>query len=181
MGGYQHGDGKFAQQIDQCPSGARVQTCRGFVEDQYFRVHGKYCCNRDPFLLPHAQMMGQAIAIRRHANGFKSRVYTSDYLCFRQAHMERTKCHILEHRRGEELVVWVLEYESHHCTDDWQIVACETKLPFKTKYEYEIAGAPLAFALHWRKAQYQRPLPGQAQSSRRRQHRCSNSNTSRSG
>ena len=62
--------------------------------------------------------MRETFLVRAHPHRLERLVHAAAHLVLGQSHVQGAESHILEHGRREELVIGVLEDESHQRADD---------------------------------------------------------------
>ena len=111
VGHDQHRPVDAREQFHELPPRAGVQVGRGLVEHQQLRSHRQHGRDGDAATLALRQLVRRTVDRVIHAHGGECVGDPRLDLGPRQLHVERSKRHVLSHRRHEELVVRVLEHQ----------------------------------------------------------------------
>ena len=111
--GDQHRAIDALEDVEQLAPGTRVEVGGRLVEHEQARAHGEHGGDRHAPALAHRQLERRPLGGALHADGGECLRHAPLDLRARQALVERAERHVLRDGRHEELVVRVLEDESH--------------------------------------------------------------------
>ena len=90
-----------------------IQSCKWFIQDQYFRIQRKDASKRYFSFLPAAQMIWRSFSEFLYSKQLKTIFCSLSNFCFRQSHLDRSKRNFLLHASTEKLRIGILKYISH--------------------------------------------------------------------
>lgn len=108
---------KPSQHLQDLPPPMGVQHAGRLIKHQTSGLHGQHAGDGNPLLLSPRQVMGRAVPIRAHADGFQGGIDPFSHLPRGDPDVFQTEGHVVLHDGGHDLIVRMLKHHPHSPPD----------------------------------------------------------------